>query len=90
MGLLSSCVHKVYQKRNFVNNQLYQRQTIRCQSNGNRASLVSDLLPQPAKLAPSELPTPTSRGRLCCWAGLAAPSYTRILGMSIPLLTHTS
>ena len=47
MGLLSSCVHKVYQKRNLVNNRLYQRQTVRCQSNGNRASLVSDL-PAPA------------------------------------------
>ena len=43
MGLLSSCVHKVSQKRNLVNNRLYQRQTVRCQSNGNRASSVSDL-----------------------------------------------
>ena len=42
MGLLSSCVHKVSQKRNLVNNRLYQCQTIRCQSNGNRASSVSD------------------------------------------------
>ena len=47
MGLLSSCVHKIYQKRNLVNNRLYQRQTIRCQSNGNCASSVSDL-PAPA------------------------------------------
>jgi hypothetical protein len=47
VGLLSSCVHKVYQKRNLVNNRLYQRQTVRCQSNGNRASSVSDL-PAPA------------------------------------------
>ena len=47
MGLLSSCVHKVYQKRNLVNNRLYQRQTARCQSNSNRASSVSDL-PAPA------------------------------------------
>ena len=47
MGLLSSCVHKVYQKINLVNNRLYQRQTVRCQSNGNRASSVSDL-PAPA------------------------------------------
>ena len=47
MGLLSSCVHKVSQKRNLVNNRLYQRQTVRCQSNGNRASSVSDL-PAPA------------------------------------------
>ena len=30
-------------KRNLVNNRLYQRQTVRCQSNGNRASSVSDL-----------------------------------------------
>ena len=42
VGLLSSCVHKVSQKRNLVNNRLYQRQTVRCQSNGNRASSVSD------------------------------------------------
>ena len=47
MGLLSSCIHKVCQKRNLVNNRLYQRQTVRCQSNGNRASSVSDL-PVPA------------------------------------------
>ena len=47
MGLLSSCVHKVSQKRNLVNNRLYQRQTVRCQSNGNRASSVSDF-PAPA------------------------------------------
>ena len=47
MGLLSSCVHKVSQKINLVNNRLYQRQTVRCQSNGNRASSVSDL-PAPA------------------------------------------
>ena len=47
VGLLSSCVHNVSQKRNLVNNRLYQRQTVRCQSNGNRASSVSDL-PAPA------------------------------------------
>ena len=47
MGLLSLCIHKVSQKRNLVNNRLYQRQTVRCQSNGNRASSVSDL-PAPA------------------------------------------
>ena len=47
MGLLSSCVHKVSEKRNLVNNRLYQRQTVKCQSNGNRASSVSDL-PAPA------------------------------------------
>ena len=47
MGLLSSCVHKVSQKRNLVNNRLYQRQTVRCQSNSNRASSVSGL-PAPA------------------------------------------
>ena len=46
MGLPSSCVHKVSQKRNLVNNRLYQRQTVRCQSNGNRASSVS-VLPAP-------------------------------------------
>ena len=47
MGLLSSCEHKVSQKRDLVNNRLYQRQTVRCQSNDNRASSVSDL-PAPA------------------------------------------
>ena len=47
MGLLSSCVQKVSQKRNLVNNRLYQRQTVRCQSSDNRASSVSDL-PAPA------------------------------------------
>ena len=63
VGLLSSCVHKVYQKRNLVNNRLYQRQTVRCQSNGNRASSVSDL-PAPAaqtsisETACSRLPWP--------------------------------
>ena len=63
MGLLSSCVHKVYQKINLVNNQLYQRQTVRCQSNDNRASSVSDI-PTPAaqtsavRTACSRLPWP--------------------------------
>ena len=47
MGLLSSCIHNVSQKRNLVNNRLYQRQTVRCQSNGNRASSVPHL-PAPA------------------------------------------
>ena len=41
MGLLSSCV--VSQKRNLVHNRLYQRQTVRCQSNDNRASSISDI-----------------------------------------------
>ena len=59
MGLLSSCVHKVSQKRNLVNNRLYQRQTVRCQSNGNRASSVSDL-PAPAAQT-SAIRTPCSR-----------------------------
>ena len=63
MGLLSSCVHKVSQQRNLVNNRLYQRQTIRCQSNGNRASSVSDLLAPAAQTstvgtACSRLPWP--------------------------------
>ena len=57
MGLLSSCVRKVSQKRNLVNNRLYQRQTVRCQSNGNRASSVSDL-PAPA--------AQTTAGRTAC------------------------
>ena len=33
-------------------------------------------LPQPPKPAPSEPPAPASRGRLCCRAGLMAPSYS--------------
>ena len=63
MDLLSSCVHKVSQKRNLANNRLYQRQIVRCQSNGNRASSVSDL-PAPAaqtstvRTACSRLPWP--------------------------------
>ena len=47
MGLLSSCIHKLSQKSNLVNNILYLCQTVSCQSNGNRASSVSDL-PAPA------------------------------------------
>ena len=47
MGLLSSCIHQDSKKRKLANNRLYQRQTVRCQSNGNRASSVSDL-PAPA------------------------------------------
>ena len=31
---------------------------------------------QPLKQAPAGLPTPSSRGRLCCRAGLTAPSYS--------------
>ena len=58
MGLLSSCVHKLSQKRNLVNNRLYQRQTVRCQSNGNRASSVSDLLLQPPKPVSAKLLAP--------------------------------
>ena len=63
MGLLTSCVHKASQKRNLVNNRLYQRQTVRCQSNGNHASSVSDL-PAPVaqtsavRTACSRLPWP--------------------------------
>ena len=57
MGLLSSCVHKVSQKRNLVNNRLYQCQTVRCQSNGNRASSTFGLLAPPAQ---------SSTGRAAC------------------------
>ena len=57
MGILSSCIHKVSQKRNLVNNRLYQRQTVRFESNGNRASSVSDL-PSPA--------AESSAGRAAC------------------------
>ena len=31
---------------------------------------------QPLKQAPAGLPAPSSRGRLCCHAGLTAPSYS--------------
>ena len=33
---------------------------------------------QPPKLAPAEPPAPASRGRLCCLAGLTAPSYSHL------------
>ena len=81
MGLLSSCVHKVSQKRNLVNNRIYQRQTVRCQSNGNRASSVSGL-PAPAAQTsavgtacsrlpwPAVLPHRQNRPTLLhCWPG---------------------
>ena len=81
MGLPSSCVHKVSQKRNLVNNRLYQRQIVRCQSNGNRASSLPDL-PAPATqtsavgAACSRLPWPAVLPRrphrptlLHCWPG---------------------
>jgi hypothetical protein len=63
VGLLSSSVHKVSQKRNLVNNRLYQRQTVRCQSNDPRASSISDILAPAAKssaggAACSRLPWP--------------------------------
>jgi len=50
-------------KRNLVNNRLYQRQTVRCQSIGNCASSVSDLLATTAQTtaggtACSRLPWP--------------------------------
>ena len=81
MGLLSSCVHKVSQKINLVNNQLYQRQTVRCQSNGNRASSVSDLPTLAAQTSsggtacsrlpwPAVLPHRPHRPTLLhCWSG---------------------
>ena len=43
---------------------------------------------QPLKQAPAGLPAPSSRGRLCCRAGLT-PHRTPIAGLAIPLLTHT-
>ena len=89
MGLLSSCVHKVSQKINLVNNRLYQRQTVRCQSNGNRASSISDL-PAPAAQ------TSASRAACSClpWPAVLPrrphrPHTTPTAGQAIPPLTHT-
>ena len=62
--------------------------TVGCQSNGRRVSSISDLLAAATKAAPAGPPTPASRGRLCCRAGLSAPT-TPTAGQGIPLLTHT-
>ena len=62
--------------------------TVGCQSNGRRVSSISDLLAPAAKAAPAGPPAPASRGRLCCRAGLSAPT-TPTAGQGIPLLTHT-
>ena len=50
--------------------------TVGCQSNGCRVSSISDLLAPATKAAPAGPPTPASRGRLCCRAGLSAPYYS--------------
>ena len=50
--------------------------TVGCQSNGRHVSSISDLLAPAAKAAPAGPPTPASRGRLCCRAGLSAPYYS--------------
>ena len=50
--------------------------TVGCQSNSRRVSSISDLLSPAAKAATAGPPTPTSRGRLCCRAGLSAPYYS--------------
>ena len=62
--------------------------TVGCQSNGRRVSSISDLLAPAAKAAPAGPPTPASRGRLCCRAGLSAPYYSH-RWPDIPLLIHT-
>ena len=62
--------------------------TVGCQSNGRRVSSISDLLAPAAKAMLAGPPTPASRGRLCCRAGLSAPT-TPTAGQGIPLLTHT-
>ena len=62
--------------------------TVGCLSNGRRVSSTSDLLAPAAKAAPAGPPAPASRGRLCCHAGLSAPT-TPTAGQGIPLLTHT-
>ena len=62
--------------------------TVGCQSNGRRVSSISEILAPAAKTAPAGPPTPASRGRLCCRAGLSAPT-TPTAGQGIPLLTHT-
>ena len=50
--------------------------TVGCQSNGHHVSSISDILAPTAKAAPAGPPTPASRGRLCCRAGLSAPYYS--------------
>ena len=50
--------------------------TAGCQSNGRRVCSISDHLAPAAKAAPAGPPTPASRGRLCCRAGLSAPYYS--------------
>ena len=50
--------------------------TVGCQSNGRHVSSISDLLAPAAKAAPAGPPTPASRGRLCCRAGLSARYYS--------------
>ena len=89
MGLPSSCIHKVSQKRNLVNIDSTSVRPL--DVNLMAIMLVQSLifLPQPPKPAPAEPPAPASRGRLCRRAGLTVPSYC-IPGLSIPLLTHTS
>src|SRR4051812_7557355 len=62
--------------------------TVGCQSNGRRVSSISDLLALAAKTALAGPPTPASHGRLCCRAGLSAPT-TPTASQGIPLLTHT-
>ena len=62
--------------------------TVGCQSNGRRVSSISDLLAPAAKAALAGPPAPTSRGRLCCRAGLSAPYYSHHWP-GIPVLTHT-
>ena len=62
--------------------------TVGCQSNGPRVSSIFDLLAPAAKAAPAGPPAPASYSRLCCRAGLSAPT-TPTAGQGIPLLTHT-
>ena len=63
--------------------------TVGCQSNDRRVSSISDLLALAAKAVPAGPPTPASRGRLCCRAGLSAPT-TPTASQGIPLLANTS
>ena len=61
--------------------------TVGCQSSGRRVLQSVIFLLQPPNPALAGPPAPASRGRLCCRAGLTAPT-TPTAGQAIPLLTH--
>ena len=73
------CFHKKKVDAHAMPCQLSQHTravTVGCPSNGCRASSIS-ALPAPAtQTSAAGLPAPSSRGRLCCRAGLTAPPYS--------------